>query len=117
VAWTSVTASIDQLIETELKNIIAPYWAANNRLCWDGYNSIRFPFDKLQAPSFELSNHWDFQQFIDFLHTCSATRRCMDDIGDAFFLTCTEKLQQQWGDPLQKRVVIALLSLIAGYVD
>jgi SAM-dependent methyltransferase len=116
-AWTTVTPQIDHVTDTYLKNIIEPYWAANNRLCWDGYRSVDFPFDQLDIPPFKMQMHWNLREYINFLHTWSATRRCIDDIGEAFFQQLQEALSTVWGPVDEVKNVSAPLTVIAGYIN
>jgi ubiquinone/menaquinone biosynthesis C-methylase UbiE len=112
--WLSVEPAIDQALDTHVKAIIAPYWAPNNKLAWDNYQEVDFPFDKLDAPQLTLKNHWDLQQFMDYIHTWSATRRCIDAQGIDFFHQAKTQIGHHWGDPQQKRLVTSPLTIIAG---
>jgi len=113
-AWFTVSPAIDLVVEEHFKEIIAPYWAPNNKLLWDNYQDVDFPFVKIETPELMLQNFWDFHQFMDYMHTWSATRRCIDAIGIDFLNHAKEKIAKQWGDPKQKRLVTAPLTVIAG---
>ncbi len=112
--WPEVEGSIDEVVERCLKDVIAPYWAENNRLLWDGYRDVGFPFQRLQTPQIDLINHWDMGQFLSYLHTWSATRRCMDHIGVEFFELAKMEMEKHWGDPREVKVVRNPLTLVAG---
>lgn len=61
--------------------MLAPYWAANNRLLWDGYRTedIRFPFERVPAPAFTIDLRWPIDQLVAYIHTWSAYKRaCLD---------------------------------------
>jgi len=115
--WFSVTPEIDALVESEVKSVIEPYWAPNNQLVIDGYKDVTFPFEKLDAPDFDIELTWNFEQMINYLHTWSATRRCMDAQGTAFFEQACEKLQQAWGDPKAVKKATSPLIIIAGHLN
>lgn len=112
--WPTISDSIDKVVEDKVKDVIAPYWASNNRLAWDGYKAIEFPFDNLAAPKIDLTNQWNLNQFIDYIHTWSGTRRCMDDIGSDFFDIARNDLLEAWGDPQLTRAVKHPLTIISG---
>lgn len=114
-AWFSVTPEIDALVESEVKSVIAPFWAPNNTLIMDGYKDVTFPFEKLNVPDFGIQIDWNFDQMINFLHTWSATRRCMDAQGTAFFEQASALLKQAWGDPENVKTATSPLIVIAGY--
>jgi len=114
-SWFSITQEIDALVESEVKSVIAPYWASNNQLVMDNYKDVTFPFQKLDVPNFHIKVEWNFEQLINFLHTWSATRRCMDAQGDDFFKHASALLKQAWGDPSDIKTATSPLIIIAGY--
>ena len=113
-AWSHVSADIDAAVETYVKTPVSSYWAPNNRLCWDGYRTIAFPFESLQTPTFTLTNAWDFHQFMDYMHTWSAVRRCMDKNGKDFYDLAGQKILEAWGDQGAKREVTSPLYVVVG---
>lgn len=114
-AWFSVTPDIDAVVESEVKSVIASYWAPNNQLAIDGYRDVAFPFEKLSVPNIDIRVEWNFDQMINYLHTWSATRRCMDAQGPEFFDNASEKLKQVWGNPGDVKIATSPLTIIAGY--
>ena len=114
-AWFQVTQEIDEAIDKHIRSIIYPYWAPNNKLCWDGYRSIQFPFEKIDTPAFELNMEWNFEQYMNYLHTWSATRRCMNDLGTTFFEQAKQAILKVWGHPADKKPIKSPLTVIVGY--
>jgi SAM-dependent methyltransferase len=115
-AWSHVSPEIDAAVEAYVKGPVSGYWAPNNRLCWDGYRTIAFPFEPLQTPTFTLTNTWDFPQFMEYMHTWSAVRRCMDKNGTGFYDLAGEKILEAWGDQDSKREVRSPLYVVVGRV-
>jgi SAM-dependent methyltransferase len=115
-SWFAITPQIDALVESEVKAVIAPYWAAQNQLVIDGYKDVEFPFEKAEVPKINLQIRWNFSQFMNYLHTWSATRRCMDDKGETFFEHAQDKLKKSWGDPTEIKTATAPLTIVAGYL-
>ena len=114
-AWFQVTQEIDEAIDKYIRSVIAPYWAPNNKLCWDNYQTIEFPFEKLDTPAFELKMKWNFEQYMNYMHTWSATRRCMDALGTTFFEQAKQAVLKVWGGPADKKLIKSPLTVIAGY--
>ncbi|TAL02976.1 MAG: class I SAM-dependent methyltransferase [Rhodospirillaceae bacterium] len=114
--WTHVSPQIDEAIETHIKIPISNYWAPNNRLCWDGYRTIDFPFNMVETPKFEIVSHWDFDQFMNYMHTWSAVRRCMDKEGTSFFDLAGQKILEFWGKSDAKRVIRTPLHVVVGKI-
>jgi hypothetical protein len=48
---------------------------------------------------------WNLAQFTAYLGTWSATRRCIEANGSAFFDSFRRDLEAAWGDPAMPRVV------------
>ncbi len=112
--WCNVTAEIDQCLQRSVLDPIQPFWAPQNRLLWDGYTDVGFKLETIQPPPFELRMHWNLDQLFAYLHSWSATRRCMETRGDAFFQAAYTAAIEVWGDPAQAREVVMPLHLLVG---
>jgi SAM-dependent methyltransferase len=95
--WPHVDQSVDQALNETFLAVLNPYWAQQNKLLWDGYKDISFPFQRLDTPDFELKVHWTVYEYFAYLHTWSATRRCMDKLGDGFFMDSFKEISKLWG--------------------
>ena len=112
--WPNVDNNIDSILEEKIKSIIEPYWASNNKLAWDDYKTLDFPFSLMDVPKIDLKNNWNLDQFLNYIHTWSGTRRCMDNIGTDFFESAKDEMLRSWGDPEQKKLIKSPLTIIAG---
>lgn len=112
--WHQVEREIDTIVQTYLLDVIADYWPPQNQLLWDGYRSVDFPFTPLAAPNMSLTCRWNANQFLQYLHTWSATRRCMQDKGMEFFDLLSTKLIKSWGNPEEVKIITSPLLIIAG---
>ena len=108
-AWTytlpHVTAELDRIVDAKLLNLIRTYWAPQNRLAWDAYANVPFPFHELEVPQFDMRLSWTLDQFIAYLKTWSATRLCLDAKGPEFFADFVTELKGAWGEPTTTREV------------
>lgn len=111
--WPHVNPGIDRVLDESFLSVIRPYWARQNKLLWDGYKDVPFPFKPLEVPDIELTMHWSLEPFFAYLHSWSATRRCMDAIGDEFFKASFRKVREAWGDEAARPVSMEFV-LIAG---
>jgi SAM-dependent methyltransferase len=112
--WPIVEPAIDAVVKERINKITTPYWAPNNRLLWDEYRALDLPFTPLDSPQIDIVNHWNASEFLDYLHTWSGTRKCMESIGSAFFSIASDEIRAAWGDPQEKKVVVHPLTVIAG---
>jgi len=101
----SINVEIDELIRQYLLDVVEPYWATQNKLLWDGYKAIDFPFRDVRQLDYTMSKAWTLDELFAFLHTFSATRRCMAMRGDDFFKSAYKEVQQKWLEPELKKIV------------
>jgi len=108
--WPQLPPRLTAPLQETLLNVIAPYWAPQNRLLWAGYQGITVPapFMRIDAPRFDMTVEWDVEQLFMYLHSWSATRKCMEEQGDAFFRRSHERLREQWGEPRKLRLALDL---------
>lgn len=103
--WPRLDAPLNTHLQETLFNPIEGYWAAQNQLIWNYYTDLNIPFTQLETPPFSMTVEWDLTQFYAFLHTMSATRRCMDVEGDDFFLASFEGAKSIWGDAASRKQI------------
>ncbi|WP_420643578.1 class I SAM-dependent methyltransferase [Candidatus Leptofilum sp.] len=113
-SWFKILGEIDAIIEQAFMKKLEPYWAKQNQLLWDHYIDVPFPFLPQNMPPIEMSMYWDLNELFAYLHSWSATRRCMAAQGDAFFVDSYEKVAEVWGQPDQKRKVVMDFCVMAG---
>jgi SAM-dependent methyltransferase len=77
-AWTyllmNVSPEMDAALERFYTGQIAPYWPPERKMVDDGYASIRFPFEPLAVPPFEMTLEWTLDDVMDYLRTWSAVQ-------------------------------------------
>ena len=112
--WFNVNPDIDKIVQVAVLDRIMSYWAPQNRLLWDGYRDVDFDMSPIEMPPFELRMQWSLDQLFGYIHSWSATRRCMEREGNSFFKSAYELLSEVWGDPRLAREVVMPLHLLAG---
>jgi SAM-dependent methyltransferase len=104
-SWFNIGTTVDKEIKALILDVIEPYWAPQNKLLWDHYRDVSIPFTKLSTPNVTLDINWNVPELFAYIHSWSATRRCMDKLGDDFFMDAFEKVSKVWGDPELKRAI------------
>ena len=107
---------LDPAIDHFSHEVLKPYWPENNRLIWNGYRDIPFPFEKLQTPSLLLESQPNLFEYVGFIESWSAVAKLRDAEGAAALELFCETLRDNWGDPEKKRPVVWDLSIVAGQV-
>ena len=96
-SWFSINQQIDEVIEHELLAPIKTYWAEQNKLLWDGYKTISFPFNELSPPDFEICLKWGIHELVQYVETWSALRAYQTATGDLIQDRLSRCLQSVWG--------------------
>lgn len=112
--WFVVSPEIDAIIKEKILDRIATYWMAQNRLLWEGYKAVEFPFERIATPAFELRMEWDLDHLFAYIHSWSATRRCMEKEGNSFFFEGYDAVSKAWGDSRAQRTVLMPLHVVVG---
>jgi SAM-dependent methyltransferase len=115
-SWFYITPKIDALTNRWLLQPIQSYWPPNNRLLWDGYRTIVFPFDDVASPCLAIHLTWTLDQLFECYLTWSGPRRMIAASGDGFVEEAKRAFAAAWGDPKQARHVVMPLAVRLGRV-
>ncbi|MGF1494766.1 MAG: class I SAM-dependent methyltransferase [Microcoleaceae cyanobacterium] len=117
-AWAysslDVSPEVNEMIQQEISDVIAPFWSDRIRHIWTGYKEINFPFAPMETPLFEIRLDWRLSDLLAYMSTWSATRQCIQEQGDQFFQTAAQQLAEVWENPEQQKTVTMKLHLFAG---
>ena len=94
-----VTLEIDALIQQFNDQTVGPYWPAGRKYITDGYTSLAFPFERIQAPEFFMSVKWTLPQVLGYLGTWSAVRYYIEVHDENPVNQLANKLESIWGNP------------------
>ncbi|MEQ1580363.1 MAG: class I SAM-dependent methyltransferase [Steroidobacteraceae bacterium] len=114
--WFAVTPAFDAAFREFVGEVIAPYWAPQNKLLWDGYVDVPMPFPRVAAPPFRIEARWTLGQLLAYVRTWSAARRCIAELGMEAFAAAEHKLVATWAAPEEVRDVTMPLHLLVGRV-
>jgi len=81
--WPYTMPELQKHLVEPFRSIVAPFWAPNNRLLWEGYRpeAIGFPYERLEMPAFAIEMRWTLLQLIDYMTTWSAYKNSRTDAG------------------------------------
>lgn len=115
--WFELTPEFDAAFDPAIKQIVARYWPPQTLHLWNAYADVPFPFARLPAPEFRIRVRWTLPQFFAYIHTWSATRRCIDAEGPAFFEAARDRLLPLWGEPETVRDIDMPMFLWMGRIE
>ena len=96
---------------------VGPYWPAERSFVETGYRDIEFPFEEIDAPSFEMETRWPLSTFIGYVGTWSAVTRFRSARGVDPVPELARALAAEWGDPQTKRRIRWPLAMRVGRTD
>jgi SAM-dependent methyltransferase len=114
--WFSVSRDFDLAFQESILQPLQHYWAPQNRLAWDAYEDVPFPFHRLDTPRFQISEQWNLRQLVAYVWSWSAMRRYIAERGDRLLESAGQRLVAAWGEPECARLVVMPLHVLAGRV-
>jgi SAM-dependent methyltransferase len=101
--WMYVAPEVDSAINRELMPLLAPFWATQNRILWDGYRSIPFPGEEIRIGAHAIYLEWSAAEALAYIGNWSAVRAAgADRVAQAL-----GAVESAWG-PMRRRVVMPL---------
>lgn len=96
-SWFTIEEKIDAVLQEKFLNMLEPYWAPQNKLLWDRYRDVPFPFKQIPVPKFEMKMELTLDQLFAYLQSWSATRICIEQNGDSFLIEAYNAITHVWG--------------------
>jgi len=94
--WSHFAPAFEREFERVVLEPLKPHWARENRLLWNRYRDLPFPFTPVAFPDLSIEVHWTFAQVLEYVGTWSATRRLLES--EPGFLECVRaELDPAWG--------------------
>ena len=119
ISYGVVTAGtgVDEVILPFYERVLSPYWPPERRHVDLGYRSLPFPFEELDAPSFEIRLDWGLEELVGYVGTWSAVWALEQAQGPAPFARFRRDLAAAWGPAAAARTVRWPLALRVGRVS
>lgn len=111
-----VEGPADSVVSHFYHDIIGPYWPPERRYVDEGYRTVPFPFEEIEAPAFAMQIDWNLEQLIGYLGTWSAVKEYEIKNGKNPTELIVEELQAAWSDPELPRRISWPLALRVGRV-
>lgn len=105
---------LDEALAGFDRGVLGPYWPPQNRLVWEGYRDLPFPFAEVPVPAFVSVLRVDLPALLGYFASWSATRRFADATGLDPLVEAEARLRDAWGDPSTVRELVAPLALRVG---
>ncbi len=104
-----ISTEVDLITKRFDEEILKNYWPPERQLFYDKYKSIPFPFEKVEAPEFEMTSEWTYNDLLGFLGTWSGTQKFRDGENYDPLNLIREELIKTWGDEEIKKATWELV--------
>ncbi len=92
----TVGADVDAVIQPFYRSVLASYWPPERRHVDDGYRSLSFPFEEIDAPALEIRLDWRLPDLVGYVGTWSAVWALERAEGPGPFTTFRRALEAAW---------------------
>lgn len=102
----SVNPPIDAILYNLYANILGAYWEPERKLVDNYYRDITLPFDKITAPTFEMTAEWNYEHLIGYLKTWSAVQKYILMTNQDPLCLLLNPLKQEWKNNINVRWIL-----------
>jgi SAM-dependent methyltransferase len=104
---SNVDPAFDREFDRVVLAALAPFWPKQNKLLWDAYRDVPFPFAGVDFPKPDIELAWTLDDYLGYVATWSAVRKRQES--DAAFLARARvELAPAWGPEGARRVTMPL---------
>ena len=93
---TEVDAAVDLALDRFYRETVGPYWPPERRHIETCYEHIRFPFEELETPAFDMHARWRREDLLGYVGTWSAVREFRRSTGSDPLPELAEALDAAW---------------------
>lgn len=110
-----IDPAIDPLVQHFHFEILKEYWDKERKYVDDHYETIPFPFKKIESPAFQIKASWKLQDFGGYLNTWSAVQKFISAKGYSPVPALIDRIGVHWL-PGELKSISFPLHLKMGYV-
>lgn len=110
----TVNNEVDDVIFHFYETILGKYWDPERKFIDDNYETVPFPFDKIECPQFSINYCTTAERFLGYLGTWSAIKHYMKSNANNPIDLIRDDLIKAWGGEIERIVKWPVLTLI-GY--
>ncbi len=117
-AWTydllRIDPEIDALVDHQYTEVVGEYWLPERAHVRAGYETIAFPFERLEPPAFRMKARWTRDRLVGYVGTWSAVGRYRAARGEDPMPGFERRVEEAWPDPEAAREASWNLTLLVG---
>ncbi len=94
-----ISPEMDPILNDFYFNTLAPYWKPQNKMLWDMYKELEFPFKELDAPSLKIKVKWSLHDLIGYFKSWSSTQLYVEKNSIDPTLKIYDDIKAYWPNP------------------
>ncbi|MEO5567606.1 MAG: class I SAM-dependent methyltransferase [Gemmatimonadaceae bacterium] len=95
---THIDPRVDSIVEAFYAGDLDPWWPPERKHIETEYRDLDFPFDRIEAPAFDMQAFWTADQLIGYVRTWSAVRAMESANGPMATERFAESIHNAWGN-------------------
>ena len=112
----TVSKEVDEICNYFFHDVLKEFWPKQSTFIREEYKTIPFPFEKIDAPVFYMTEEWNLDEFVGYQYTWSATQRYIIELGNNPLLPIYNKYKRVWGEPEKRLKVIWPIHMLVGKI-
>jgi len=100
-----IEPEIDRWLEHFYWETLAGFWPERIHYLEELYQTLPFPFEEIQPPTFEMKAEWEVGSMAGFLASWSAVRKLVEAQGESAFDEPIKELESIWKKGSEKREI------------
>ncbi len=100
-----IEKAIDDVVNRYYHAVVGPFWPPERRLV-EQFVNLPFAFGEIDAPTFQMTAHWNLDHLLGYLRTWSSTQRFIAARGSDPLEQIVDDLCSAWGKPGQERSIV-----------
>ncbi len=108
--------SVNEIVKEILLSAIKPYSSHKNKMIRDRYETIGFPFKKIDVPEFKMIMNWNMDQFLNYVRTWSGYKIYRRENTHNLLAELEERLSEVWEQGTVKNFDMGFF-MLAGHME
>jgi SAM-dependent methyltransferase len=109
-----ISPEIDETLNRFYFETLGPYWTPKNKLIWDRYRSLPFPFTQIETPKLQMFVEWNLNDLMGYFRTWSATQLFIEETQSDPTRELSHSLKDLWGSAETAKTLYWEVTLLAG---
>ena len=104
--YLRLSPAVDELVRRFHDEIVGPYWPPERKIVGRAYRDLRFSFEEIEAPPFQIKVRWSLEHLLGYLRTWSATQRFVAANKRDPVELIESDIERAWGNLAERKLAL-----------